>query len=86
MRPEEYLAFDATGLAALVRRGEISAATLAEAAIQRIDALNPQLNAVVETAYDQARLAARSADTQGTAHIGEPAALVWMTAAAMPCY
>ena len=48
MRPDEYLAFDATGLAQLVKRGEVSAPELVEAAIQRIEVLNPKLNAVVE--------------------------------------
>jgi len=58
MRPDEYLAFDATGLAQLVKRGEVSAPELVEAAIQRIEVLNPKLNAVVEKSYDLARAAA----------------------------
>ena len=58
MRPDEYVEFDATGLAQLVRRGEVDASALAEAAIQRIEALNPKLNAVVEKSYDLARAAA----------------------------
>jgi amidase len=49
---------DATAQAALVRSGEISAAELVEAAIERIEALNPTLHAVVTTMYDQAREAA----------------------------
>jgi amidase len=61
MGPEEYASFDATGLAALVRRGEVTASELTEAAIERIDALNPRLNAVVERDYDGARAAARAA-------------------------
>jgi amidase len=63
MRSDEYIAFDATGLAQLVKRGEVDASALAEAAIQRIDALNLKLNAVVETSYDLARAAAAKADT-----------------------
>lgn len=62
MRPAEYLAFDATSLADLVRRKEVTAPELAEAAIERIEALNPRLNAVVETVYEAAREAARSVD------------------------
>jgi amidase len=46
MSPEEYAALDATELAALVRRGEATALELAEAAIERIEALNGELNAV----------------------------------------
>jgi amidase len=46
---------DATGQAELVRSGEVSAAELAEAAIGRIEAVNPQLDAVIRTRFDQAR-------------------------------
>ena len=38
---------DATGQAQLVRRGEVSPTELVEAALARVDALNPRLNAVV---------------------------------------
>ena len=64
MRPDEYLSFDATGLAELVHRGEVSPAALAEAAIERIDSVNPRLNAVVEKGYGPARAAAPSIDPQ----------------------
>jgi amidase len=46
---------DATGQAELVRRGEVSSAELVEAAIGRIETVNPRLDAVVRTRYDQAR-------------------------------
>ena len=46
---------DATGQAELVRSGEVSAAELAEAAIGRIEAVNPQLDAVIRTRFDRAR-------------------------------
>jgi amidase len=46
---------DATAQADLVRRGEASPAELVEAAIARIEALNPQLDAVIRTSFDQAR-------------------------------
>ena len=62
MRPEEYMSFDATGLAAQVHRGELTPLELAEAAIERIEALNPRLNAVVERDYDRAREAAAAMD------------------------
>jgi amidase len=58
VRPEEYIAFDATGLAALVHRGEVAPRELTEAAIERIEALNARLNAVVERNYGAARSAA----------------------------
>ena len=60
MRPEDYVSSDAMGLAALVHRGDITPLELTEAAIERIDALNPRLNAVVERDYAGARAAARA--------------------------
>lgn len=54
--------FDAVGLAELVHRGEATPLELAEAAIERIEALNPRLNAVVETAFEGARAASAAAD------------------------
>jgi amidase len=46
---------DATAQAELVRKGEASAKELVEAAIARVEALNPQLDAVTWTRYDEAR-------------------------------
>src|SRR5262245_22553067 len=51
----EYADHDGLGLANLVRRGEISAAEVLEAAIARIERHNGTLNAVVYKAYDEAR-------------------------------
>jgi amidase len=56
----DLASLDAVGQADLVRRGDITAVDLVEAAIARIEALNPTLNAVVATAYDDALEAARS--------------------------
>ncbi|MFZ1774748.1 MAG: amidase, partial [Rhizobiaceae bacterium] len=53
---------DATGLAALVRKGELSAVELTEAAITRAERVNPQINAVVERLHDRARAMAKSVD------------------------
>jgi amidase len=50
----EVAALDGTGQAELVRRGEVSAAELVAWGIQRIDRLNPTLNAVVATMFDDA--------------------------------
>jgi Asp-tRNA(Asn)/Glu-tRNA(Gln) amidotransferase A subunit family amidase len=48
---------DGLGLAELVRRREVSAKELLDAAIARVEALNPTLNAVVARLYDAARAA-----------------------------
>jgi amidase len=53
---------DATGQAALVRQGEVSAKELVEAAISRIEKLNPVLNAVVHQTFDAALTVAEQAN------------------------
>lgn len=55
MRLPEYESFDATAMAAAVHAGELDPAELLEAAIERIEARNPALNAVVHRLYDRAR-------------------------------
>ena len=61
-----YLDYDGTGLAELIRNKEVTAAEVVEAAIARVEQLNPKLNAVIHKMYDKARLAAKEID------IGEP--------------
>jgi amidase len=46
---------DLIGQADLVRRGEVTPLELVDAAIDRIESVNPQLNAVIRTVYDEAR-------------------------------
>jgi amidase len=62
----DYLAHDALGLAGLVHAGKIAPRELVEAAIRRIERLNPRLNAVVHTMYEQAR---READASAGAGV-----------------
>lgn len=50
-----FAELDATAQAELVRKKEVTASELVEAAIQRIEQLNPQLNAVVTPIFEQAR-------------------------------
>ncbi|GHB52227.1 amidase [Streptomyces viridiviolaceus] len=49
MRITEYVSFDAVGLAELVARGEVTPAELEAAAREAAQAVNPQINAIVET-------------------------------------
>ncbi len=49
---------DATDQATLVRKGEVSASELLEAALERIEELDPALNAVIIRWFDEARGAA----------------------------
>ncbi len=62
MTASELLALDATGQADLVRRGDVSATELVEEAIERVQLLNPQLNAVITPLFDAARHAARATE------------------------
>jgi amidase len=60
MRHDEYVQYDATGLAELIDNGDVTAREVLQAAIDRRHAVNPTLNAVVES-WDEDALAA--ADT-----------------------
>ncbi|MCA9975287.1 MAG: amidase [Anaerolineales bacterium] len=55
----EYGDYDAVGLAALVRAGEISALEVLEEAIARAERIDPQLNFLAHRAFDVARERAR---------------------------
>ena len=53
---------DATAQAGLVRDGEVSAQELVTSSIERIEQLNPQLNAIITPLYEQALSAAQNID------------------------
>jgi amidase len=53
MSPDELVRMDATAQAELVRSGEASAAELTQAAIERAESLNPELNAIIHPLYEQ---------------------------------
>ncbi|MEZ5573835.1 MAG: amidase [Halioglobus sp.] len=63
---DEYRAKDGLALAKMVRDGEISATELLELAISRANAVNPQINCIVEELYDRARHDANAGLPQGT--------------------
>jgi amidase len=56
----ELARLDATAQADLVRSGEASAEELVEAAIGRVEELNPELNAVIHPLFEQGRETARA--------------------------
>ncbi|MFI0777861.1 amidase [Streptomyces sp. NPDC021212] len=60
----------ASALAAAVARGEFGAAEAVESHLERIDAVNPRVNAVTTVMADRARAAAKDIDARRTA--GEP--------------
>jgi amidase len=57
----EYENHDATALAELIRKREVSATEVVEAAIERIEARNPAINAVVARSFERARAQAAAA-------------------------
>jgi amidase len=65
---DEYAAYDALALAQLIRRGEVAAQEALEAAIQRVEAVNPKINAVIHKLYDRARKMIREASGNAPFH------------------
>ncbi|MFM2420690.1 MAG: hypothetical protein RL385_5413 [Pseudomonadota bacterium] len=61
IRFTEYQALDATAMAARIATGEMRATQLLEAAVARMTAVNPALNAVVIPMLDHARARAKAA-------------------------
>ncbi len=57
MREDEYIQHDATALADLVKRGEVTATELLDVALGRLSRWNPLINAVVLLLSDRARRA-----------------------------
>jgi len=57
MNFESYRNYDSVGLAKLVADGEVSADELLKCCIERIEAVNPTINAVTYKQYDSARAA-----------------------------
>jgi amidase len=61
----EFWRLDATAQAALVREKSVRPAELVDAAIARVESLNPKLNAVVTEMFDRARAEAAAAPADG---------------------
>lgn len=63
--PTDLSRFDAIAQAALVRSGEVSPIELVDAAISRIESINPVLNAVIHERFEKARAEAQSSLPEG---------------------
>ena len=63
---DELVFLDATAQADLVRRGEVRPIELVEAAIERIQRVNPEINAMVTPMYEQGQQAARNGPPEGS--------------------
>ncbi|MEX2479547.1 MAG: amidase [Gammaproteobacteria bacterium] len=59
---DPYVHLDATAQAALVAQGEVTPLELIDAAIARVERLNPELNAIIHPLFDKARAQAGAAD------------------------
>ena len=69
---DQFAYLDATAQAELVRKGDASPLELVDAAIARIEKLNPQLNAVIHPLFDKARRQAQAADLPDGTFRGVP--------------
>lgn len=76
---QELVALDATAQAQLVQRREIKPRELVEAALERVERLNPKLNAVVTPMFDEAIEAVEGSLPKGPFH-GVPFLLKDLTA------
>jgi amidase len=61
---DELIEYDAIALGELVRKKEMKPTELLEVTIQRIEKINPKLNAVIHKMYDQARETSGKWDTE----------------------
>ena len=68
MFPSEYARFDALGLAALLRSGQVSAPELMACAIELARARAPALNALCHERYDESLEIAATAQSRGIFH------------------
>jgi amidase len=62
---KEYEQYDGLGLGELVRKKEVTPEELCEAAIERIEKINPEINAVITPMFDKARAAAKELTPEG---------------------
>src|SRR5215475_5374541 len=65
MRFDEYRRHDATALAGLIAKREVSAKEVLETAIARAEQVNPSINAIVHKQYDRARAAVAAGPASG---------------------
>ena len=62
----KYEQYDGIGLAELVKNGDIKATELLEEAINRAEALNPKINAIITPLYDFAQEASKHSHTDAS--------------------
>jgi len=60
----ELIEYDALGLAEMIRDGEIKSSEVVEMTIERIERINPKINAIIHKMYDEAREKAQNWDKE----------------------
>ncbi len=60
--PKDLTFLDGIAQAELIRKGEVTPLELVDAAIERIEKVNPQLNAVITPLFEKARVRAARGD------------------------
>jgi Asp-tRNA(Asn)/Glu-tRNA(Gln) amidotransferase A subunit family amidase len=65
MKASEYRSYDAIALAVLIAERQVSAAEVVQAALDRIDEVNPKINAVTQIYAEEALAAAASGSASG---------------------
>lgn len=60
---KDFKKYDATGLKELIKKGEVHPKEVVATAIERIETINPELNAVVRTRFDRALKEAEEIDS-----------------------
>jgi amidase len=61
---DELIEYDALNLAEMIRNGEIKSSELVELIIERIERINPKINAIIHKMYDEAREKAQKWDNE----------------------
>ncbi|WP_053217866.1 amidase [Virgibacillus senegalensis] len=72
---ETYTQYDAVGLAELIKQKQVKPKELLEAAYQRLEAVNPELNAVIRSRKEKAFQEAEQVDINAQPFAGVPMAL-----------
>src|SRR5689334_23560463 len=70
--PDDFADLDATAQAELVRRGAVTPSELVDAAIARVERVNPRLNAVIHPQFERARRLAASSELPAGPFRGVP--------------
>ncbi|WP_018663111.1 amidase [Heyndrickxia acidiproducens] len=72
MKESAYLSYDATGLAQCIKQKEVSAAEVFDAAVSRIENMNPEFNAVIRKRFKKAQQEMKALELENQPFAGVP--------------